>query len=116
MATNTGSRALIGFLKDYNEKEPWPTRTYQVTRDGGLSSNKPVGIAHGESWDFLLVETFDRLEVIRRAVAAGWNGPRRFEARNVWPGRLSQALEGWSAIVTQILRTRLMRTTKNCAC
>ena len=79
MATNTGSRALIGFLKDYNEKKLWPTRTYQVTRAGGLHSNKPVGTAHGESNKFLLAKTFDRLEVIRHAVAAGWNGPRGFE-------------------------------------
>ena len=79
MATNTGSCALIGFLKDYDEKATWPTRNYQVTRAGGLRSNKPVGISHGDSTEFLLVETFDRLEVIRRAVQGGWDGPRRFE-------------------------------------
>ena len=79
MATNTGTRALIGFLKDYNEKKSWPTRTYQVTRPGGLCTNKPVGIARWDSTEFLLVETFDRLEVIRHAVAVAWNGPRRFE-------------------------------------
>ena len=61
MAMNTGTRALIGFLKDYNEKKSWPTRTYQVTRPGGLRTNQPVGIAHGHSTEFLLVETFDWL-------------------------------------------------------
>ena len=70
---------LIGFLKDYNEKESWPTRIYQVTRAGGLRTNKPVGIAHGDSTEFRSVETFDRFEVIRQAVAITWNGPRRFE-------------------------------------
>ena len=79
MTTNTGSRTIFGFLKDYNEKEPWPTMTYQVTKAGGLHANKPVGITHGDATKFLLVETFDRLEVIRHAVAVGWNGPRRFE-------------------------------------
>ena len=79
MATHAGSRALIGFLKDYNEKESWPTRTYQVTRAGAFRSNKPVGIAHRESVEFLLVETFKQLEVIHHAVAGGWNNPRRFE-------------------------------------
>ena len=81
MATNNGSRALIGFLKDYTEKELWITRTYPVARAAGLCSNKPVGIAHGESIEFLLVETFDQLEVTRHAVDAGWNGPRRFEKK-----------------------------------
>ena len=75
----TGSRALIGFLKDCNEKEPWPTRTYQMTRAEGFPSNKPVGIAHGESTKFFLVKTFDRLKIICHAVVVGWNGPRRFE-------------------------------------
>ena len=81
MATNTGSRALIGFLKDYNKRETRPTRIYQVTRPGGLRNNTPVGIAHahGDSTEFLLVETFDRLEVICQAVTVAWNGPRRFE-------------------------------------
>ena len=65
-ATNTGSHALIGFSKDYNEKEPWPRRTYQMTRAGGFCSNKTVGIAHRESVEFLLVETFEQLEIIRR--------------------------------------------------
>ena len=59
MAINTGTRALIGFLKDYNEKESWPTRIYQVTMPRGLRTNKPVGIAHGDSTEFLLAETFD---------------------------------------------------------
>ena len=79
MATNTGSCALIGFLNDYNEKEPWPTRTSQVTRAGGLCSNKQVGITHGESITFLLVKAFDQLKVICHAVDAEWNGSRRFE-------------------------------------
>ena len=38
-----------------------------------------MGIAHGDSTEFLLVETFDQLEVVRHAAAAAWNGPRRFE-------------------------------------
>ena len=50
-----------------------------MTRAGGLRSNKPVGISHGGSVEFLLVQTFERLEVICRAVAGGWNGPRRIE-------------------------------------
>ena len=79
MATNICSHDLIGFLKDYHEKEPCPTRTYQVTRAEGLHSNKPVGIDHRESTRFLLVKIFDRLEVIRHAVDARWNGPRSFE-------------------------------------
>ena len=41
--------------------------------------NKPVGITHRESTKFALVETFNQLEVICHAVAAGRNGPRRFE-------------------------------------
>ena len=52
---------------------------YQVTRSGGLRTNKPLGIAHGDSTEFLLVDTFDQLEVVRHSVAAAWNGPRRFE-------------------------------------
>ena len=101
MATNTGTCALIGFLKDYNEKESWPTRIYQVTRPGGLRTNKPVWIAHGDSTEFLLVETFDRLEVVRHAVAAAWNGPRRFEElEECLAGKTLTATRGWSAIVT----------------
>ena len=50
-----------------------------MTRPGGLRTNKSVVIAHGDSTEFLLVETFDRLEMIRHAVAVAWDGPRRFE-------------------------------------
>ena len=50
-----------------------------MTRPGGFLTNKPVGIAHGDSIEFLLVETFNRLEVICHAVAVAWNCPRRFE-------------------------------------
>ena len=50
-----------------------------VTRSGGLRTNKPVGITHGDSAKFLLVETFNRLEVIHHAVAVAWICPRRFE-------------------------------------
>ena len=101
MATNTGTRALIGFLKDYNEKESWPTRIYQVTRPGGLRSNKPAGIAH-DSIEFLLVETFDRLEVVCHAVAAAWNGPRRFE-------ELEECLAGM-ALTSYNTATKMMDT------
>lgn len=81
MATNTGTHALIGFLKDYMKREEILAHEdlLIVTRSGGLRTNKPVGIAHKDSTEFLLVETFDRLEVIRHAVAVAWNSPRRFE-------------------------------------
>ena len=56
VATNPGSCALIGFLEDNDEKGPWPTKTYKVTR---------AGIAHGGSVKFLLAKTFDRKRLVR---------------------------------------------------
>ena len=81
MAIKTRPRAL-SFLKDYKEKEPWLTRNFQVTRAGGLRLNKSVGIAHEDSVEFLLVEILNLLEVIRRALAGGWNDPGYLSLRS----------------------------------
>ena len=65
-----------------------PTRNCQVTRAGGICSNKPVDTAHGDLIKFLLVENFDRLKVICCATAEGWNGPRKFESsKNALAGK-----------------------------
>ena len=71
MATNTADRAVVGVFRDYNNKELGEQRIYQIT-DGGVKTSKPVGVSNGKSIDFFLVQTVDRLEVVREATAGGW--------------------------------------------
>ena len=43
MTTNTGSRAVIGFLKDYDERETWATKNYISSDQTWRRSFEQVG-------------------------------------------------------------------------
>ena len=77
MATNTVDRAVIGFIRDYDNEDLGEQRIYQIT-DGGVKISKPVGVSNGKSIEYFLVETVDKLEVVREATTGGWNAPKRF--------------------------------------
>ena len=68
MSTITADRAVIGFIRDYDNEDPGEQRIYQIT-DGGVKTYKPVGVSNGNSIKHFLVETVDRLEVVREATA-----------------------------------------------
>ena len=59
---------------------------YEV-RTGDLRSSILVGRSDGASAEFLLAETYDRLEKVRQRDSAAWDGPRLFE-------ELEQCLRG----------------------
>ena len=61
---------MIGFIRDYNDKELGEQRIYQTT-DGGVKTSKPVRISNVKSIEFFLVETVDRLEMVREVTAGG---------------------------------------------
>ena len=42
-----------------------------------MKTSKPVGVSNGKFIEHFLVETVDRLEVVREATAGGWNAPKR---------------------------------------
>ena len=43
-----------------------------------MRTSKTVGVSDGKSIELFLVETVDRLEVIREAITGGWNAVGRF--------------------------------------
>ena len=96
MTTNVADRAVIGFIRDYTDEELGQPRIYQIS-DGGVRTSKPVGVSNGKSIEFFLVETVDRLEVVREATAGGWNAPRRF--RELKECLRGDALESYKKLV-----------------
>ena len=96
MTTNTVDRAVVGFLWDYNNNELGEPRIYQII-DGDVKTSKPVGVSNGKSTKFFLVETVDRLEVVREAAAEGWTSAQRFwELKKCLRG---DALESYKKLV-----------------
>ena len=62
-----------------------------------MRTSKPVGVSNGKSIEFFLVETVDRLEVVREATAGGWNAARRFRELKKCLG--GDALESYKKLV-----------------
>ena len=98
MATNVADRAVIGFLRDYDPKNLGEQRIYQIT-DGGVKTNKPVGVSNGKPIKHFLVETVGRLKVkvVCEATAGGWNAPKRF--RELQECSRGEALESYKKLV-----------------
>ena len=73
------TKALIRYYIDYNVKENKDREktTYQITANGTRVFYE-VLVSFGESIEFLMTEVYDRLEKVRNAVPAGWNGEQRF--------------------------------------
>ena len=76
---NTSVELLIVYEADYDQEKKVETKTYLVTRAGGLRSYMEVGVADGNSTEFPMRETLEKLEQLRAATAGGWNPARRFE-------------------------------------
>ena len=96
MAANTSDRAVIGFVKDYDERELREKMDYQVT-DGGVKSHLSVGISYGESTEYYFLETVDKLEDVRDATQGGWTPAKRFkELKRCLKG---DALESYKKLV-----------------
>ena len=68
---------MIGFIRDYNDKELGEPRNYLIS-DGGVKTSKPVGVSNGKSIELSLIETVDRIEVVCEATTGGWTVARRF--------------------------------------
>ena len=79
MAANTSDRAVIGFVKDYDERELREKVDYQVT-DGGVKSHLSVGISYGDSTEYFFLKlqiNWKKSETQRQGV-----GPRRKDSRS----------------------------------
>ena len=63
MTTNRADRAVIGFIRDYNNKDLGEQRIYQIT-DRDAKTSKPVVVSNGKSTEHFLVESVDRIEVV----------------------------------------------------
>ena len=70
MATNTVDRVVIEFIRDDTDNDPGEQRINRIL-DIGVRTSKPVGVSDGKSIEFFLVETVDRLDVVREATAGG---------------------------------------------
>ena len=66
MTTNTSNWAVIGFIKDHDEREERERRNY-IVQDGGLRNAKPVKIFCGNSIKYFLIEISGRLTVVCKA-------------------------------------------------
>jgi len=86
--TNTSSRALIGYKRDYDPKEDGDInrQSYQV-QDGGTRKYLKVRVSDGSSVEHFLVETAMKLEEVEAAIQGGWTGPQKFS-------NLKECLEG----------------------
>ena len=86
MAANTSDRAVIGFVKDYDERELREKVDYQVT-DGGVKSHLSVGISYGDSTEYFFLETVDKLEDVRDATQGGWTPAKKIQRVEKVPQR-----------------------------
>ena len=92
------SKPLITYDMDYDPKAEHEKKTYQVYVPGGRTLHD-VGMAFGDSIEFLIRETYNKLEQVRQATPGGWNAARRFrELDNVLEDAAGEAYE---SIVTQ---------------
>ena len=94
---NTSGKSLIGYYVDYDPKEKQEQKSYQITRAGGMRSHMTVGIAFGDSTEFLMRETYERLENVNEATAGGWVPARQFEELDY--ALKGDALEAFDEIV-----------------
>ena len=107
MKPNKRALSLIGFKRDYDIHEDFQTHSFEV-RSGDIRSRMKVGVSFGDSAEFLLVETYDKLDKVRRRDSAAWNGPRMFE-------ELEQCLSGtalgaFRTIVSRDYNTDALKT------
>ena len=107
MKPNKRALSLIGFKRDYDIHEDFQTHSFEV-RSGDIRSRMKVGVSFGDSAEFLLVETYDKLDKVRRRDSAAWDGPRMFE-------ELEQCLRGnalgaFRTIVSRDYNTDALKT------
>ena len=72
---------LIRYLEDYEVGAVVECERFQINQAGGGHSELYVAFVSGKSTEFLIRETFGKLEDVREeyeTMAAPWNGPRRF--------------------------------------
>ena len=62
-----------------------------------MRTSKPAGVSNGNSIEFFLVETVDRLEVVCEATADGWTAVQRF--RELKECLRGDALESYKKLV-----------------
>ena len=71
--------ALIMYKQDFDSKESYEKKRYQISEQG-LRNYYHVGIADGGSTKFLLSYCYAKLdEVIEDLDAPGWTGVRKFK-------------------------------------
>ena len=76
---NTIGKSLIGYYVDYDPKKECEKKSYQVNHGRGMRSYLTVGYAFGDSMEFLMRETYDKLEQVRGVTVGGWMPAHQFE-------------------------------------
>ena len=64
---------------DHDPKEEREQKSFQITHAGGIRSYMTVGYAFGDSTEFLIHETYVKLENVREATVGGWVPQCRFD-------------------------------------
>ena len=91
--TNSFSKPVFRYYPDYKSLSDAQSKRFQIQTQGGRNEMKAY-IANGESIEFLLRETFERLENVRSAWPGGWNGERQFlELKGVLTGDAEDAYD-----------------------
>ena len=75
----SSTKALIGYKLDYNPKEEYDKKTYNITGADGVRNYLDVTIADGESIEFLITMCYEKLDDMVNEVPGGWNGVRLFK-------------------------------------
>ena len=73
-AHSTMKFCLIGYKPDYDVKDEYEKKTYTITGANGVRNYYTVGIADGDSTEFLITQCFEKFTAVENAVPGGWNG------------------------------------------
>ena len=84
----------------------------EASRPRDLKTSKPVGVSTGKCIEHYLVETVDRLKVVREAMAGGWNAAKRF--RELQECLRGDALESYKKLARKNYPDPADKTNANC--
>ncbi len=75
---NSNAKPLILYLMDYDPSDENEKKTYQINTANGRTYMY-VAYSDGSSIEFLIRETYEKLEAVRSATPGGWAAVRRWE-------------------------------------
>ena len=72
------AKTPITYKPDYNSDDPFERVHFSIAQPGGVKTTITVGVAKEKSIEFFLAETVNKLDQVKRASTAPWDGPRHF--------------------------------------